>query len=189
MLLILLFSSSFCPPPPQEASTVLPESLKLHIHDLRAFAASQNCSVKLGILIDMSIVSRKNRFFVVDLESDSVLLSGLCAHGQGNDVNREEAVFSNKIGSYCTAEGRYKLGAKFEGEFGTGYKLYGLDPTNSNAIIRFIVFHSHAGVADVEDAKVACRSNGCPMVSKRVFRATEKLVDTQSRPVLMWIYK
>lgn len=137
----------------------------------------------------MSVASRKNRFFVVDLENDSVLVCGLCAQGQVNDVNREEIVFSNQPGSYCTSEGRYKLGAKFEGEFGTGYKLYGLDTSNCNALKRDIVFHFHPGVPDKEDPKVISRSNGCPMVSQKVFRATEKLIDMEDKPVLMWVYK
>jgi len=189
MLSILLaLSYPWCPPLQQVAGTA-PSTLSQHAQQLRIFAATQKCSVKLGILVDMSIASRKNRFFVVDLENDSVLVSGLCAHGQGNDVNREDVVFSNKPGSYCTSEGRYKFGAKFEGEYGTGYKLYGLDSTNCNALSRDIVFHFHPGVPDKEDPKVVTRSNGCPMVSARVFRATEKLIDAEDKPVLMWIYK
>ena len=188
VLAVILMLSSFCHPV-QEANTPAQKKLKEHADDLRAFALQQKCSAKLGILIDMSIASRRNRFFVVDLENDSVLIRGLCAHGQGNDVNREEVVFSNAPGSYCTSEGRYKLGGKFEGQYGTGYKLFGLDPTNNNALSRFIVFHFYSGVKDAEDDKVVCRSNGCPMVSQKVFRATEKLVDAENKPVLMWVYK
>ena len=135
------------------------------------------------------IASRKNRFFVVNLQNDSILLTGLCAHGQGDDVNREEVVFSNTPGSYCTSQGRYKLGVKFEGDYGTGYILHGLDSTNSNALKREVVFHYYFKVADKEDENVVCRSNGCPMVSQKTFRATEKLIDAETKPVLMWIYK
>ncbi|HSY76421.1 MAG TPA: murein L,D-transpeptidase catalytic domain family protein [Bacteroidia bacterium] len=165
------------------------EKLKQHAHSLKIFAKTQNCSTRLGLLIDMSIASRKNRFFVVDLQNDSVLVAGVCAHGAGNDVNREEVIFSNKPGSYYTSEGRYKLGAKFEGEYGTGYRLVGLDSTNSNALKRDIVLHYYFKVADEENANVVCRSNGCPMLSPRVFKAAEKLIDAESKPVLMWIYK
>jgi len=186
--ILIVLSYSWCPPS-QPAAGTAHERLLQHAHELKAYAATQKCSTKLGILIDMSIASRKNRFFVVDLENDSILISGLCAHGAGNDVNREDVVFSNTPGSYCSSEGRYKLGAKFEGEFGTGYKLYGLDSTNCNALSRDIVFHAHPGVPDMEDPKVISRSNGCPMVSLKVFRATEKLIDTESMPVLMWVYK
>ena len=163
--------------------------LKQHAEKLRAFAETKGCSTRLGILVDMTVASRKKRFFVVNLQNDSVLVSGLCAHGQGDDVNREEVVFSNKPGSYCTSEGRYKLGIKFQGDYGTGYILHGLDSTNSNALKREIVFHYYFKVADKEDANVVCRSNGCPMVSETTFRVTEKLIDAEGKPVLMWIYK
>ena len=186
ILLVLIYSWS---PPAQQVPASAHEKLDGHVRELKAYAANQKCSTRVGILIDMGIGSRKKRFFVMDLENDSVLLSGLCAHGQGNDVNREDVIFSNTPGSYCTSEGRYKIGAKFEGEFGTGYKLHGLDSTNCNALTRDIVFHAHPGVPDLEDAKVISRSNGCPMVSLKVFRATEKLIDAENKPVLMWIYK
>ena len=165
------------------------ERLTLHANALKTFAKTQNGSTSLGILIDMSIASRKNRFFVVNLQNDSVLIAGLCAHGQGDDVNREEVVFSNTPGSYCTSQGRYKLGVKFEGDYGTGYILHGLDSTNSNALKREVVFHYYFKVADKEDENVVCRSNGCPMVSQKTFRAAEKLIDAESKPVLMWIYR
>jgi hypothetical protein len=186
-IFVVLFYS-WCPPLQHAAGTAR-EKLENHAHELKAYASTQKCSTKLAILIDMSLASRRNRFFVIDLENDSVLVSGLCAHGQGSDVNREDVVFSNQPGSYCSSEGRYKLGAKFEGEFGTGYKLHGLDPSNCNALSRDIVFHAHPGVPDVVNPKVITRSNGCPMVSHKVFKATEKLVDAEDRPVLMWIYK
>ena len=194
MLKILLIPFFwFCSVAPQQNNdarkNAIAERLAQHAHDLKAFAKSQNGSTSLGILIDMSIVSRKNRFFVVNLQNDSILVSGLCAHGQGDDVNREQVVFSNKPGSYCTSEGRYKLGVKFEGDYGTGYILHGLDPTNSNALKREVVFHYYFKVADKEDEKVVCRSNGCPMVSQKTFRATEKLIDAETKPVLMWIYR
>ena len=186
----LLFFTAYSAPRQSVVNTgPVREKLMMHANQLKAYAIQQKCSQSLGILIDMSIASRKKRFFVIDLETDSILVSGLCAQGQGNNVNREEVVFSNTPGSYCTSEGRYKMGEKFVGEFGPGFKLYGLDPTNSNALNRFIVFHYHPGVGDEEDAKVVCRSNGCPMVSPKVFARTEKLIDLQDKPVLMWIYK
>ena len=187
LLPLFVLSSFACWP--QSVQNNREVRLRQHTEKLLAFAKKEHCSTHLGILVDMSIASRKKRFFVIDLSTDSVLVSGLCAHGQGNDVNREEVVFSNKPGSYCTSEGRYKMGAKFEGEYGTGYKLYGLDSTNNNALIRAIVFHSHPKVTDQEDAKMVCRSNGCPMVSPTVFKQTEKLIDAEAKPVLMWIYK
>ena len=189
LLIPFLLYGYFLLPPQETSKTPATEKLKQQARSLQVLAKKEHCSARLGILIDMSIASRKNRFFVVDLQNDSILVAGICAQGQGNDVNREEVMFSNKAGSYCTSEGRYKLGAKFEGEYGTGYRLSGLDSTNSNAYKRDIVFHSYYKVSDQENANEVCRSNGCPMVSIRIFKATEKLIDAEDKPVLMWIYK
>ena len=173
----------------QDTGKAILEKIKEHAQNLKVFAQNEKGSTRIGILIDMSLASRKKRFFVVDLQTDSILIAGVCAHGQGNDVNREEVVFSNTPGSYCTSEGRYKIGAKFQGEYGTGYRLLGLDSTNSNALKRDIVFHAYYKVAEEENANVVCRSNGCPMVSPAVLKATEMLIDAENQPVLMWIYK
>ena len=169
-------------------TTINIEKLKQHARLLKNFAQQQKASTKLGILVDMSIHSWKRRIFVINLETDSILLSGICAHGQGNDANREEVVFSNTPGSNCSSEGRYKLGGKYTGQYGQAYKLFGLDPNNSKAFERAIVFHYYPSVTDVEDS-FATRSNGCPMVSPKFFAQAAKFIDASSKPVLMWIYK
>ena len=171
---------------PQSAFDV--KKLNQHARLLKNFAQQQKASTNLGILVDMSIHSWKRRIFVINLETDSILLSGICAHGQGSDANREEVVFSNQPGSLCTSEGRYKLGGKYTGQYGEAYKLFGLDPTNSKAFERVIVFHYYPTVVDVEDS-VVTRSNGCPMVSHDFFAQAAKFIDASSKPVLMWIYK
>jgi hypothetical protein len=170
------------------AATVSIEKLRQHADSLRVFARTQKASTELGILVDMSVPSWKKRIFIVNLENDSVLLSGLCAQGQGKDLQREDVLFSNMPGSYCTSEGRYRLGGKYTGEYGEAYKLYGLDSTNCNAFGRTIVFHYYPSVIDAEDSTV-CRSNGCPMVSPKFFSESAKFIDASNKPVLMWIYK
>lgn len=159
-----------------------------HTKSLKSYAEGQHANAKYGILIDMSIPSWKKRFFVIDLETDSILVSGMCTHGQGDDYQREEVVFSNVPNSLCTSEGRYKVGYKYNGSFGLAYKLHGLDKTNDKAFQRAVVLHSHSCVSDLE-GEPACRSWGCPTVSPEVLKATAKILDASKQPVLMWIYK
>jgi hypothetical protein len=165
-----------------------PNKFIYHVNDLKNYAASQHANTQIGILVDMSVPAYKNRIFLVDLENDSVLVKGICAHGRGQDDNSEEVTFSNQPGSLCTSEGRYKIGTKYAGQYGYGYKLHGLDSTNSNAYKRDIVFHYYPIVPD-EEYKQVCLSFGCPMVSKNVFEAAAKYLDGSKKPVLMWIYK
>ncbi len=166
----------------------LQQKLTQHSRLLKQYAATNNANTTYGVLIDMSLPSWQNRFFVVDLQHDTVLFKGQVAHGQGDDYRREEVVFSNVVGSNCTSEGRYRIGLKYNGDFGLAYKLHGLDTTNSNAFKRFVVFHSHSCVQDVEGSAI-CRSDGCPTVSPYVLRKTAALIDSADKPLLMWIYK
>ena len=93
-------------------------------------------------LLDMRIPSGKNRFFIYNLEEDSVEIAGLVTHGSGIVNNSDTPVFSNAPNSYCTSLGKYKIGKSYYGKFGLAYKLYGLDKTNSRAFDRFVVLHA-----------------------------------------------
>jgi hypothetical protein len=169
---------------------MLQQKLHIHAQQLQQFAALHNASTDMAVLIDMSLPSWNKRLFIINLNTDSVILSGLCGHGQGKDYTSEKVVFSNQDGSLCTSEGRYLIGMKYKGQFGTSYKLYGLDETNSNAYERAVVFHAHPLIPDVEDKHhPACRSYGCPMASPKVFKAASEILDNSTKPLLMWIYK
>jgi hypothetical protein len=174
----------------KDNATAKPETFLLsrQIKLLKQFAETQNACCTYGIFIDMSKPTSQNRFFVVNLQTDSVLIAGLCAHGSGKQYNGEKVVFSNEPGSLLSSEGRYKIGEKYYGTFGMSYRLYGLDSTNSNAFERAIVFHSMACVPDTEGQPL-CLSNGCPMVSPNVLKKTAAILDKAKQPVLMWIYK
>src|SRR6187402_1720310 len=98
---------------------------------LHAFIENGNYDGRYCFLIDMSINSGKKRFFVFNLEKDSVEMAGLVTHGSGSE-RIDTAYFSNEPGSNCTSLGRYKIGNSYNGKFGPAYKLHGLDKTNSN---------------------------------------------------------
>ena len=85
-------------------------------------------------LLDMRISSGKNRFFVYNLEKDSVEIAGLVTHGSGIGNNSETPTFSNTPNSYCTSLGKYKIGKSYYGKFGLAYKLFGLDKTTAKPL-------------------------------------------------------
>ncbi|MBS1611189.1 MAG: murein L,D-transpeptidase catalytic domain family protein, partial [Bacteroidetes bacterium] len=105
--ILLLVAGCVAPAKKKDDATANVAKMKLasHAQSLKTFAEEQKGNMKYGILIDMSIPSWKKRFFVVDLETDSVLVAGMCTHGQGDDYQREEVVFSNVPNSLCTSEG------------------------------------------------------------------------------------
>lgn len=152
------------------------------------FCKQHNYNSSVFFLVDMSIHSGKKRFFVVDMNTDSVLAAGLVAHGACGIFFSATASFSNEPNFYCSSLGRYKIGNKYTGRFGTAYKLYGLDSSNSNAFKRNVVLHSYYEVPDNEiyPGRV-CNSQGCPMVSKNFFKQLASYIDASKKPMLLWI--
>jgi hypothetical protein len=147
-------------------------------------------STEYCFLIDMGIKSGKNRFFVYNLERNTVLLSGLVAHGSCNTQFLSHARFSNALDCGCSSSGKYRVGSFYHGEYGKSYRLYGLDRSNSNAFKRAIVLHGHECIPDEEIyPRVLCNSFGCPMVSESFFEKLSTIIERSERPILLWIYE
>lgn len=156
---------------------------------IKKFAADNKLNTHFCFMIDMSIPSGRERFFVYNLQKDSVELAGLVTHGQGSPgISGIE--FSNTRGSNCTSLGKYKIGGKYNGKFGLAYKLYGLDKTNNNALERFVVLHAHECVPDAEVYPLGvCQSQGCPTVSPKFLQKLANYIDVSDKAMLLNIYK
>jgi hypothetical protein len=155
---------------------------------LEQYARENNYNTRYCFLIDMTIACGSNRFFVYDIQKDSVLQSGLVTHGYGNS-NYTSVNFSNVPGSNSSSLGKYKVGYSYNGKFGLAYKLYGLNKTNDNAFNRFVVLHSHECVPATEVApQPICMSQGCPTVSPSFLKMLSPYVDGADKPVLLWIF-
>ena len=163
--------------------------LKEKAVSLKEFAATHSYNKEICFLVDMCISSGKNRFFVYDLQKDSILLAGLVAHGSCDRGFQENAALSNTINSGCSSLGKYKVGGSYKGQFGMAYKLYGLDSSNSNAFKRNIVLHTYECVPEQEtDPVPICNSRGCAMVSPGFFDRLKPIIDHSKKPVLLWVF-
>ncbi len=168
----------------------LQQKLKSRSLIAETYAKQRGFNTNFCFLADMNIASGKNRFFVYDMKNDSVLLAGITAHGSCNYKVLTKAKFSNQPGCGCSAYGKYKVGYKYTGRFGTAYKLYGLDSSNSNAFDRFIVLHSYYLVPDNEVYPLpVCNSLGCVMVSDNFLKILSAKIDASEKPVLLWVYQ
>lgn len=157
---------------------------------LETFLKKNDCNRQKCFLIDMSLPSGKNRFFVYNLKRDSIELSGVVTHGRCNQNYLNGRQYSNKIGSGCTSLGRYKVGYPYQGRFGLAYKLFGLDSSNSNAFNRFVVLHSHDCVPSAEvDPNQVCQSDGCPTVSPAYLGKLQEIIDDSPKPIVMYIFE
>ena len=171
-----------------DGSKALKEKLVTVSAKLKTFSMANGYNQRIAFLVDMSIPSGKQRFFVYNMQKDSVELSGLVTHGYGS--SKEGVEFSNVPGSYCSSPGKYKIGGSYQGRFGLAYKLYGLDNTNDKAFERFVVLHAHDCVPLEEvDPLNICESQGCPTVAPAFLQKLKIYIDASGKPILLNIYK
>jgi hypothetical protein len=164
------------------------QRLQSFANTAKLFAVENGYNTQFCFLLDMRLPSGQKRFFVYNLTQNNIKYAGLVAHGSCNTAFLANAQFSNQPGCGCSAKGKYKIGYKYAGRFGTAYKLYGLDSTNSNAYDRYIVLHSYYMVPDKEtDSLPICNSLGCAMVSKNFIQQLAVDIDASKKPVLLWI--
>jgi hypothetical protein len=171
----------------KKAPGILP-ALKLKAENARSFISKNNFNNRYCFLIDMSMASGQKRFFIYDLNKDSLMGSGLVTHGNCNQDWLEGRRYDNMVGCGCTSLGKYKVGAPYTGRFGLAFKLYGLDKTNSNAFSRYVVLHSHSCVPETVTDSEICQSNGCPTVSPGFLKQLQLLINQSEKPVLLWIF-
>jgi len=191
LLGLFIYGFKLCEP---ETNTVPTEDTKerlvAQVTILRAYIVNHpNYNSEMAYFIDMKVMSGKNRFFIYDLKKGEVIDKGLVAHGSGSETgNGVELKFSNTPNSYCTALGKYAIGEKYSGVFGTAYRLKGLDKTNNNALARSIVLHHYDDVPYSEQNQPIVNSLGCPMVNKTFFERIEKQIDNSKKEILVTIY-
>ncbi len=167
------------------------KKLQLKAAGAKLFVQQKGYNEVTCFLIDMSLPSGQNRFFVYDLKKDSVRNSGLVTHGRCNQNWLEGRKYGNTVGCGCTSLGRYKIGYSYSGKFGLAYKLHGLDKTNDKAFERFVVLHSHECVPETETEikEDICQSDGCPTVSPGFLQGLKPIIAASKKPVLLWIYE
>ncbi len=163
--------------------------LKQKALEAKEFVNEKGFNEQYCFLIDMRLPSGKNRFFVYNLETNSVEIAGLVSHGKGSEKGQDALTFSNTPNSLCTSLGKYKLGRSYQGMFGLSYKLYGLDKTNSKAFERNVVLHSYTGVPkqEVYPAPISV-SEGCPAIAPDFLTQVKMYMDGSDAPILLWIY-
>lgn len=183
-------SNRYIPSATSEIEALEYKKLQDFASNAKIFCKQKGYNNSVCFLVDMSLPAGKNRFFVYNLKNDSLINYGLVAHGSCNTSFLSVPKFSNEVGCGCSSLGKYKTGGKYKGQFGTAYKLHGLDSTNSNAYKRNVVLHSYYMVPDKEvDPLPVCNSRGCVMVSDNYLLQLSKIIDTSSKAILLWVFE
>ena len=154
------------------------------------YAIQNDMSTEYCFLVDMSLPSGRNRFFIYDLKKDLLINSGLVSHGSCNETFLARPKFSNESKSGCSSLGKFKVGEFYNGKYGRSFRLYGLDNCNSNAYKRAVVIHGYDCVPDEEIyPRVLCNSLGCVMVSYKFFDKISQMIKSSEKPIVLWIYQ
>ena len=154
------------------------------------YAIQNNLSTDYCFLVDMSLPSGRNRFFIYDLKKNTIINSGLVSHGSCNETFLARPKFSNETKSGCSSLGKFKVGEFYTGKYGKSFRLYGLDNCNSNAFKRAVVIHGYDCVPDEEIyPRVLCNSLGCVMVSYNFFDKISRIIRKSEKPIVLWVYQ
>jgi hypothetical protein len=174
------------PAPSPENTTIL----NILTKKINNYAIQNDLSTEYCFLVDMSLPSGRNRFFIYDLKKNTIINSGLVSHGSCNETFLARPRFSNATSSGCSSLGKYKVGEFYKGKYGKSFRLYGLDDCNSNAYKRAVVIHGYDCVPDKEIyPRVLCNSFGCVMVSYNFFDKISRIIGKSEKPIVLWIYQ
>jgi len=161
---------------------------------LQRAVAAMTCAINHGAepasrlaVIDFSLPSSEQRLWLFDLETRSLLLRELVAHGQGSGDNYADQ-FSNIEGSHQSSIGLFRTQESYYGQHGYSLRMDGLEQgINDQARSRAIVIHG----ADYVDASWVARqgrigrSHGCPAVPQHAIRT---LVDNLKGGQFLFAY-
>lgn len=138
-------------------------------------------------LIDFSLSANTKRLWVIDLDTDTILLHSLVAHGR-NTGDEYANSFSNAPESYKSSLGFYVTGEVYNGKHGKSLKLDGLEKgINDNARDRAVVVHGADYVSNsfIQNNKRLGRSLGCPAIPLEI---TNELIGTIRGKSCLFIY-
>ncbi len=121
-------------------------------------------------IIDYSKPSSEKRFWVLDLNSRTVLFTELVSHGERSGALYAKS-FSNVENSHQSSLGFFVTGDTYYGKNAFSLKLHGKESRfNSNAYKRGIVIHGASYVSQnfVTTYQRLGRSFGCPAVRQEI---------------------
>jgi hypothetical protein len=139
-------------------------------------------------IVDFSKPSNTERFYVIDMLKEQLVIKTLVAHGK-NSGTLIPSEFSNKISSLKSSLGFYVTGNTYRGKHGTSLILDGVEKgINDQAKNRAIVLHGANYVSSnmINDGNTPIgRSFGCPAVPNNKVKS---IIATIKGGTCMFVY-
>ena len=163
------------------AVNIKPRDMDNRVEDLKEYCRTNGYNTEYGILVDYGRLSAQKRFFVYDFKQDKIVINTFAGHGNGGKSTLLKADLSNVPDSHCSSIGHYRIGKerRMYTRNCNAFELDGLDATNSNARSRHILIHPSPNPL----------SWGCITLSFGQYKELAKLLNSQSKNVIMWIYE
>lgn len=158
-------------------------------------AKRYNADTRYLLIVDYSIPSNNDRFFLWDTEADGIVEKFWCAHGFGGGSTDKKPVFSNQLGSNCSSLGWFLV----EKSVGVSPKWHyryhavdGLDDCNSNARRRQLLIHPWPSVNRDKEAQIAepmsldGRSAGCFTMGEDEYATVDRYIKSRAKRMLLY---
>lgn len=194
LFLLTILSCKDCPKNELEILTKKRDYSEFH-NEALSYCKRNKMNDNYYFLIDFSLHSGKNRFFIYDFKLKKVINKKLVTHGSCDQFEEnfdkwEKAKFDKRINSHCSMKGKYKVGNRDVSSWGikVKYWLHGLEESNQTAVNRVVVLHSWNAVENNEVfPKYSPLSWGCPAVSNEFMKVLDLKLKNENKPVLLWI--
>jgi hypothetical protein len=138
-------------------------------------------------IIDFSLPSTEERFFIIDLKNLKVLKESLVAHGKSTGDLCPES-FSNRVQSHQSSLGFYITENTYEGKHGYSLRLNGIEENiNNNAKERAIVIHgaNYVSRSYIKKYGRIGRSFSCPALP---IEQNKQIIDLIKNNSCLFIY-
>jgi len=162
------------------------EAVAYAVNGYQKLEAAGEVSSPYLTIVDFSQSSRKKRFYIIDMENQTLVKNTFVSHGKNSGVDMATR-FSNVVGSEASSLGFYVTKGTYTGKHGLSLRIDGKERGfNDNAERRAVVVHGadYVNAARVNSAYMG-RSQGCPALPMNEYR---EVINTIKNGSVMFIY-
>lgn len=167
------------------------ERFRRRATELLEYCREHGFNTHIALLWDLSLHSGRRRLALWNFDDDRAEHIFVASHGSGSRCAHVPSAYartSNTDGSHLSSEGHALLGERYQGRYGTAYRMDGLDESNSALRPRCVVLHGWRYTPAFPIWPLpAVGSWGCPVVARRSMTTLDRALRDESR-VVLWAY-